>query len=415
MDIAIERHLLERPNPLGRGLSVVYPDYEGYCIANIPELIASLLGTAEAEEHWADIVRQAAGVERIVFLLLDGFGYRKAQELFAAFPGTALEGLAERGCGHALTSVYPSTTVSALTSLSTGLTPLEHGMVGYRLYLRETATITNMIRFSTVGNPKPESVFALGLERKALFPQQTIHQRLVNAGVAVHSILPGHIAQSGLSTALYRGCATQHAAVSLPDMFARTRDILSKETGKTFVSLYWPGLDSVAHVVGPHSPSYRDEFLAVDDAIRRGLLGGAKDTLLIVTADHGFVPMTPEDYLLLDGEFDAVEALLMPPVGEPRASYLFTRNGAGDRIRSAFADARDDGLVCLEPEELFETHLLGIRTPHPEVAHRIGDMALLSTGRAGTFQDYPDAALLRGMHGGLTEDEMLVPLIVGTL
>jgi len=415
MDTTVERHLLERSNPLGRGFSVVYPEYDGYCIANIPDLIASLLGTAEVADPWAEVARQAAGVERIVFLLLDGFGYRKAQELFAAFPDAALKGLADRGRGLPLTSVYPSTTVSALTSLSTGLTPLEHGMIGYRLYLRETATITNMIRFSTVGNPKPESVFTLGLDRKTLFPHETIHQRLVHENIAVHSILPGHIANSGLSTALYRGCATQHAAVSLPDMFARTREILNRATGKTFVSLYWPGLDSVAHVVGPDSPSYRDEFLAIDDALRRGLIGRVEDTLLIVTADHGFVPMAPEDYVLLDGEFDAGNALLMPPVGEPRASYLFTRNGGRDLVRSAFSDDRGDGLVCLEADELLDTHLLGVGTPHPEIAHRIGDLALLSTGRAGTFQDYPDAALLRGMHGGLTEDEMLVPLIVGTL
>lgn len=415
MDTAIERHLLKRPNPLGRGQSIVAPDYGSYCIASIPELIGSLLGVGKAGDHWKALQDRFAGIERIVFLLLDGFGYRKAQEMFSAFPNAALKELADRGYGHALTSVYPSTTVAALTSLSTGLTPAEHGMIGYRLYLRETATITNMIRFSTVGNPKPESVFSLGLDRAALFPKRTIHQQLVSEGISVHSILPGHIANSGLSNALYRGCAKQHAAVSLPDMFARTREILNTTTGKTFVSLYWPGLDSVAHVVGPNSPSYRDEFLAIDDAVRRGLIGGAEDTLLIVTADHGFVPMAPEDYILLDGAFDAGNALVMPPVGEPRASYLFTRNGGRDLVRRAFATPRDDGLVCLESEELLESHLLGIGTPHPEVVHRIGDMALLSTGRAGTFQDYPDAAVLRGMHGGLTEHEMLVPLIASTL
>ncbi|MCK5586331.1 hypothetical protein KAJ02_09705, partial [Candidatus Bipolaricaulota bacterium] len=137
--------------------------------------------------------------------------------------------------------------------------------------------------------------------------------------------------------------------------------------------------------------------------------------LLIVTSDHGFVPMAPEDYLLLNSEFDADRALLMPPVGEPRASYLFTRDGSKDAILKAFSEGRDDGLICIESRELIETGLLGINTPHREIANRIGDLALLSTGSAGTFQDYPDAVLLRGMHGGLTEDEMLVPLIIAPL
>ncbi|MCK5585095.1 alkaline phosphatase family protein, partial [Candidatus Bipolaricaulota bacterium] len=286
---------------------------------------------------------------------------------------------------------------------------------GYRLYLRETASITNMIRFTTLGNSRTDSAFAIGLDPETLIPQHTFHEQLDAQEITAHSVLPSYISTSGLSKTLYRGCTRMHSAVSLPDMLVRTRKILQESRGRTFISLYWPGLDSVGHVLGPNSASYHDEFCAVDDAIRRGLVGQVKDTLLIVTSDHGFVPMAPEDYLLLNSEFDADRALLMPPVGEPRASYLFARDGGKDIIKKAFAKAREDGIICLESQELVETGLLGINRPHPEIANRIGDLALLSTGSGGTFQDYPDAMLLRGMHGGLTEDEMLVPLIIAPL
>jgi len=415
MDKPIEQRLLGRENPLGRGRSVIFPDYNDYCIANIPSLIGTVLGVDEDSSATAALGRRFDDYERVVLLLLDGFGYRKAQALFQEYPDSVLKRLGEAGCHIPLTSVYPSTTVSALTSLSTGLTPLEHGMIGYRLYLRETATITNMIRFTTLGNSRPESAFAIGLDPETVIPQPTLHGRLDASGVSAHSVLPHHISTSGLSTTLYQGCTKVHPAVSLPDMLARTRKILQDSRGKTFISLYWPGLDSVAHALGPNSESYRDEFVAVDDAIRRGLVGQVEDTLLIVTSDHGFVTMAPEDYLLLNSEFDADRALLMPPVGEPRASYLFTRDGGKDAILKAFSETRNDGLICIESRELVETGLLGINTPHREIASRIGDLALLSTGSAGTFQDYPDAVLLRGMHGGLTEDEMLVPLIIASL
>ena len=394
---------------------MVFPDYTGYCIVNIPSLIGSVLGINEHHSPTAALGKQFDGFQRIVFIILDGFGYRKAQALLKEHPDSALRKLGEDGCQVPLTSVYPSTTVSALTSLSTGLTPLEHGMIGYRLYLREIASITNMIRFTTLGNSRPESAFAIGLDPKTLIPQPTLHGYLDDSGVSTHSVLPHHISNSGLSTTLYRGCTKVHPAVSLPDMLVRTRKILQESRGKTFISLYWPGLDSVAHATGPDSESYRAEFRAVDDAIRRGLVEQVEDTLLIVTSDHGFVPMAPEDYLLLNSEFDADRALLMPPLGEPRASYLFTRDGGKDTILKAFSQARDDGLICIESKELIETGLLGINTPHREIVNRIGDLALLSTGSAGTFQDYPDTVLLRGMHGGLTEDEMLVPLIIAPL
>ena len=394
---------------------MVFPDYEGYCISNIPSLISSLLDVASESSLLGKLAEGFSQYERIVFLVLDGFGYRKAQALFREYPDSALRKLGSLGCQIPLTSVYPSTTVAALTSLSTGMTPLEHGMIGYRLYLRETAGITNMIRFTTIGNSRPDSAFDIGLDRDTLIPRPTIHERLDTQGVSVHSVLPSYIATSGLSTAHYRGCTKTHSAISLPDMFVRTREILKRTEGKTFISLYWPGLDSVAHVRGPHSASYHDEFWAVDDAIGNGLVGQAEDTLLIVTSDHGFVPMNPEDYLLLGELFDADRALLMPPVGEPRASYLYTRDGKKATIRQAFEAPRPDGLICIESQELIDSGLLGIRTPHPEIANRIGDLALLSTGTAGAFQDYPDAVLLRGMHGGLTEDEMLVPLIIAPL
>ncbi len=415
MDKSIEQQILRRENPLGQGQSMVSPDYTGYCIANVPSLIGAILGMNDSSSPISTLGKPFADYERIVFLVLDGLGYRKSQALFQEYPDSALRKLGESGCQVPLTSVFPSTTVAALTSLSTGLTPLEHGMIGYRLHLRETASITNMIRFTTVGNSRPDSAFAIGLDHETLIPSATIHKHLDTHGVTAHAVLPGYIATSGLSTALYRGCPSMHSAVSLPDMFVQTREILRKSTGKTFISLYWPGLDSVAHVQGPNSESYRDEFHAVYDAIRRGLVGQAEDTLLIVTSDHGFVPMAPEDYLLLNSEFDADRALLMPPVGEPRASYLFARNGKKDAIRRVFAKPREDGLICLESRELLESGLLGINTPHPEIAHRIGDLALLSTGSGGVFQEYPDAVLLRGMHGGLTEDEMLVPLIIAPL
>ena len=415
MDTSIEQLILGRENPLGQGQSVVAPDYGGYCIANIPSLIGSILRMNDDSAPISKLGNPFAGYERVVFLVLDGLGYRKAQALFQEYPDAALRKLGESGCQVPLTSVFPSTTVAALTSLSTGLTPLEHGMIGYRLYLRETASITNIIHFTTLGNSRPESAFAIGLDSETLIPQGTVHERLDANGISAHSVLPGYISSSGLSTALYRGCTNMHSALSLPDMLVKTRKILQKSNGKTFVSLYWPGLDSVAHVLGPNSESYRAEFCAVDDAIRRELVGQVEDTLLVVTSDHGFVPMAPEDYLLLNSEFDADRALLIPPVGEPRASYLFARNGRKDAVKDALDKPRKDGLICLESRELVESGLLGINTPHPEIESRIGDLALLSTGSGGVFQEYPGAVLLRGMHGGLTEDEMLVPLIIAPL
>ncbi|MBU0596476.1 alkaline phosphatase family protein, partial [Candidatus Bipolaricaulota bacterium] len=293
--------------------------------------------------------------------------------------------------------------------------PLEHGMAGYRLYLRETSSITNMIRFSMHGGGAADSALSAGLALDSLFPGQTFHQRMAAQSVAAHAVLPQYIAASGLSSALYRGSTSSHPAAGLSDMLVTARHLLNHAESRAFVSVYWPGLDTVAHVRGPDTDAYVAELRAVDDAIRRELVGRVKNTLLVFTSDHGFVSMRLSDYLQLQDRPEIGRAMLLPPVGEPRASYFFARNGAQDRLAKALGEVARDGLVVLSPEELLATRLLGTGNAHPEIENRIGDLAVVATGRAGIFHAYPDAIMLRGMHGGLTEAEMLVPLIVSPL
>ena len=285
-------------------------------------------------------------------------------------------------------------------------------MIGYRLYLRETGTITNMIRFSVLGNDRSDAAFAMGLDPSKLLPVQTLHEQLASAGINTHSVLASHIANSGLSKALYRGSGSMHSALTFSDMLVRTRELMNASAGPTFVSLYWPTLDSIAHVRGPYTNSYDTEFAVLNDAIERAWEHQLKDTLVLVTADHGFVPMSTDDYVDPRSLFDAQAGLVRLPVGEPRASYLFAKESARPTILEPFAAERPDGLICLSAQELLDSGLLGNESRHPELPFRLGDLAILSTGTAGLYHDYPDGVRLKGMHGGLTANEMLVPFII---
>ncbi len=412
---SIERHLLTRDKPARWGAQSVLPDYAGYSIAGLPALVEHLFGLDAPRTRLAEIASDLPPFEHLVLLILDGLGYRKAESLFERFPDLALRSLGRRGLHIPLTSVFPSTTVASLVSIGTGLTPLEHGLVGYRLYLRETSAITNMIRFAMVGNTRSDAAFAAGLDAEAIVPGLTLHERLANRGVDAHTLLPQYIAASGLSRALYRGSKQLHAAAGLSDMLVTARQLLRRATAATFLSLYWPGLDTIAHIRGPETEAYVAEMRAIDDAIRRELVGRVEGTLLLVSSDHGFVSMQPENYVRLRDTEDVEEALLLPPVGEPRASYLYVREGKRELVSRSLDRRLEDGLVCVDSSTLIEDRLLGEGTPHPEITARIGDLAVVATGSAGIYHPYHDAALLRGMHGGLTEDEMLVPFIAGSL
>ena len=71
-----------------------------------------------------------AGAEQVVLLVIDGLGEEQLRERAALAP------VMSSGVGGPITSVAPSTTACALTTLVTGKVPAEHGVVGYRVARR---------------------------------------------------------------------------------------------------------------------------------------------------------------------------------------------------------------------------------------------------------------------------------------
>ena len=412
----IEARLRSRALPgLPPGEAVI-PDYDGYSICAIPELVRSRFTAEEArgsrlQEACAGIYGR--GAERVVLLIIDGLGYAHLCGLLERFPDLYLHRLIERGVLLPVTSVFPATTVSALTSLSTGRTPQEHGMVGYRLYLEEIDAVTNMVRLATLENPTRDSAIGAGLNLQRLLDLPTLYEQLAALEVEAHVILNRDIAKSGLSQLLYRGATQIHPTVDLADLFVVSRRMLRSESGKLFLSLYWGGVDAVAHTYGPYTEEFVATFRALDGILEREWRDQLDGVLLIVTSDHGFVAMDRGGYHQLSQAEN--RCLLRLPVGEPRASYLFVRDGQRRVMAEHVSERLDDSLICLDSHEALSMGLFGVGEPKPEVASRIGDLLLVSTGQTGLFHPYPDAAMLKGMHGGLTPQEMMVPLIVARL
>ena len=103
------------------------PDYRGYCLSNVSSTVLSLLGV---NPNRTTLPKDALGgteseIENVVLMLFDGLGYR---ELLRQTERGFFGSLAKEGSVRPITTVFPSTTAAALTSVSTGLTPQEHGL-----------------------------------------------------------------------------------------------------------------------------------------------------------------------------------------------------------------------------------------------------------------------------------------------
>ncbi|UCF10320.1 MAG: alkaline phosphatase family protein [Candidatus Bipolaricaulota bacterium] len=327
-------HIVERFRrtslPALESESAVAPDYGGASIVAVPRLLEAAFGEAcdlpeEIAQAWSAV--GSGPVRRVVLLILDGLGFLRLRAAMDEVPDLYLAKLARRGKLVPLTSVFPSTTASALATLSTGVTPCEHGLLGYRLYLRETGAVTNMVRFSLHGNPRPEAAFEMGLDSDRFLEAETVYQRLEPRGVRCHVVLPRYIAGSGLSRLLYRGVTKIHAASTFSDLLVSARELFAAPD-KQMITLYWGSLDAVAHAYGPSDERLTAELRALDACLRQQLAvqdGG--ETLLLISSDHGMTDMTPSDYVDMSSLPTLHRALRIPPVGEPRATYLHLPEG----------------------------------------------------------------------------------------
>lgn len=384
------------------------PHYERYCISAVPHTIEEILGGKPSRPG----LREELGIPEaqvVVSVILDGVGWRRLELLWAE-GFLDLAPFLAGGVALPLTSVFPTTTTAALSSLSTGESPVIHGVLGYKLFRPELGTVVDMIKLAPPGG-REEALEKLGLNPEKIFPVPTLYQRLAAQGIPTTVFLPKYIADSGLSKLLYQGVSRIIPFLTASDLFMLLREALEHK-GKALLGVYWPSTDSLAHTYGPRSEAFTLELAHILSVLARLLDSAPRDFLLLITADHGFYEADPErDMVNCAAQAPLREALLLPPVGDPRAAYLFLRRGKEGLVEKFFREFFPEDFLVIPVEEGLQRHLWGLEEPRPEVRALLGDVVVISRRRK--FVLWPTEEFkLRGLHGGLTPDELYVPLIV---
>ena len=384
------------------------PHYERYSLLAVTDTILDLLGAEHCDLSLRDELSLAAA-DKVVSFIVDGLGYLKLEELRSA--GTVdLSPFTARGIYIPLTSVFPPTTTTALASLSTGASPIVHGVLGYKLFLQEVGAVVNMIKLATPGAPS-DSIKNVGVDLEKFVTVPTIYELLGQAGVRVLLFLPKYIVNSGLSGILYRGVAEIVPFIGLSDLFVLLRQALSRE-GRALLAVYWPVTDTLAHLYGPESEAFAVEVALFFRALREGFLERERGATVLVTADHGFVPVDPQRDPI-DCSKDPVlrRALILPPVGDLRAGYFFVRRGKEPILREYLEERYPDEFLVMSTEEALTKGIWGLESPTDYIRARLGDLVALAKGRKLFFWPEGEEFVLRGMHGGLTPQELLVPFM----
>lgn len=342
---------------------------------------------------------EVAGARKVVLLVIDGLGhdYLRAR-------GKRLN-LWLRG---ALSSVFPSSTAPAITSFMTGEAPNRHAVTGWFMYLREFATVTTILPFrGRVGGVRLDK---LGLDPSAVIGAGSLFDRIAVDG----DYLIGRDLVDSAYSRVMAGSARRHGYRSF-DQLCTVLQRLAQTDGRGYVYAYWPRFDGLAHehgvasaTVAEHCRQLENRIAELIDALR------GSDTLLIITADHGFIDVTPDSVTTLDQHPELRELLLLPPCGEPRAAFCYLREGCRDRFERYVGMHLADRFEPHRSTELIERGWFGPGTPHPRLAERLGDYILLGRDNHVFSEQLPSESpwTMIGVHGGLSPAEMRVPLLV---
>jgi hypothetical protein len=349
-------------------------------------------------------------VRRVVLVLVDALGYLYLRQALNDRRGWLWRDLASRGVLLPMTAICPSTTVTSLATLMTGASPAEHGLLGYELWLRELGVLAEMLSLKPVYGPGDATLMQWGLDPTRLLPVPTLAERLAGEGVSTVGLLAAAHRHSPLTRALYRGVTSLVGYADVADLWRQLIALLeTPPKGRELIMAYWGDLDAAIHLHGTQGGAWQGAWAAFTKEMERGLAAlpasARQETVLIITADHGFVDSPVRAARDVDQDADLRGALLIPPSGEARLAYLHTiGDEAEGRARSTLAA----GFAMIDASTAMQAGLFGPGRPAVETRPRLGD--LLAISRTDHYLDRLGRRhRLRGRHGGLSPEEMLIP------
>jgi predicted AlkP superfamily pyrophosphatase or phosphodiesterase len=336
----------------------------------------------------------------VVVFLVDGLGWNLLDRYADCAPFLA------GGSRTQLTVGFPTTTAASIASLGTGLPSGQHGLTGYTSRVEGVAEPINWLSWRGVssGRDLSETVDATVVQ-----PQPTAFQRAQATGIAASVVSAASFRGSGLTTAALRG-GTYRPVLTAADTIAT---VVAAAAGPrpALIYCYIPDLDLIGHVRGTHSEAWAIQLALIDRVVETLAVRLPSGARLLVTGDHGMVDVASESKIDYDAEPELSADVEMLS-GESRMRYLHVSPGRIDDVRARWADRLGERIELIDRDDAIAHGWFG-PVVTPAAYGRIGDLIALPRGDAAVVRAKvePSVSALVGQHGGLTADELLVPLV----
>ena len=405
-----------------RGRGFVPPDYDGGGLVNLASTVLDVLGARDESDPPPLRALEPSlreGVRQVVVVLADGLGLGQLRALRASGDMPFISSLLDRAERHdqaqliEATTIFPSTTAAAITTLNTARTPQEHGNLAYFVWLEEFSAVTQMLRWGPAVTRRGSFFDDRRVDPREYVKVPSVHGRLRQRGGASWVIEP-EIFRNEAMTRMHAAEASYAGYFLASSMSVRLHDLLEQRPwgdAPAYVYAYWAGIDSVAHVSGPQSADHATEAALFDKALERAI--GSRppgDTLVFLTADHGHAFTDPDRLIDLVGDAQLRSLLRNPIAGEPRLAFLHTDQP--DRVKQYLERRYPEAFFFLDRDEAIGAGLFGRGESHL-AKQRIGEvLAMLGDDRAASIVKVDGQTFRhRGSHGGMTPEEMRIPVL----
>ena len=406
------------------GPKIIPPRYQDYCLSNLHQTIINLLTNQHSSpELPADTIPNKK-FSHIFLILIDTLGYLSFKKNRRYFP------LPQQTLISPLTTIFPSTTTAVLSTLSTGLLPQEHGLFEWRLYIPQIGDIIKTLPFCFTNSHQQDQLADLGFDPdQVFFKKPTIYQKLAQKGIPSFAFSHQSYYKSAFAKITLNGAKTIPFA-DLAELFTALKQTATKITNKypkTFTYVYIDYLDYTGHRHGPKSDYFKTELAQIALMIKRFFLQPLREnsqlkskSLVIITTDHGQVQINPRETIYLNRFRKLTNSLKLKPnqepitaTGGPRDVFLHLKKGHQDKIIAYLKKKLASQASVYSSAEALENGWFGNRRSSQKFLERLGEVLILPQDNLTVWLNSDGEKKIDklGHHGGLTAEEMLVPLI----
>lgn len=321
--------------------------------------------------------------KKIFLLLIDGMGANLIDSKLSK------DSFLAKNMVYKTSTVFPSTTTAATTSIRNGKAPNENAWLGWMQYIKEIDDV--IIPF-----------YGKGFYNDKQYDKDLMYK------VAPVTFIEDELNKVGINSRILFPSFVDDGCEDFDTMCNRLIDY-SHSDEYEFIYAYWDKYDTYMHEHGPSSNIANSYLEYINYTIENLASNLNEDTMLIITADHGQVDVK-EEYNIYGSKYDKYLSKL--PALEPRAMTFYIKDGMKEEFEKEFKEEFEDRFILLTHKQILDLKLFGDKNNHQRFEEFIGDF--IAIGKANTTLAYKtrDLPVLKGQHAGMCDDEMLVPIIV---